>query len=59
MGVECGYTTEFAGEYTMISPAKPGTGCYEDFRRKKRARSFKDDLIITDTSGVEYKQPRT
>jgi len=57
MGVECGYTTEFAGEYTMISPAKPGTGCYEDFQRKKRA--LKDDLIVTDTSGVEYKQPRT
>jgi hypothetical protein len=66
MGVESGCTTEFAGGYAMIGPAKPGdhagrsgNGLLFPEEKRRPVRSLEDDLIITDAPRVEYKQPRT
>jgi hypothetical protein len=63
MGVEYGYTTEFAGEYTMIGPGKSGDHAGRNGNdllrrfpeeRRKPIRSLEDDLIIADVSRAEY-----
>jgi hypothetical protein len=57
MGIQSGYTIEFAGEYSMIGPAgrsdRAGRSGKHPVRRlpdekPRPVRSLKDDLITTD-----------